>query len=149
MLWRHFAWWQGVCYRRIHCRTSMTFSFSFFVSKFSFFAQQLARDMSKWKAEDRKEAVLKCYARWWGAELLKPKHFLEKYWKDEVCCWKKKKNHQVIINQFRRNFLVVVIWACSLLVVSLVPRTLSLPPSIECTLQELKLPPFGMAVSWR
>ena len=28
--------------------------------------------------------MLECYARWWGKELLRPTHFLEKYWKDEV-----------------------------------------------------------------
>ncbi|EFA79410.1 amine oxidase [Heterostelium album PN500] len=33
--------------------------------------------------EERKQAVLDCYARWWGPKALKPRHYLEKIWKDE------------------------------------------------------------------
>lgn len=35
-------------------------------------------------AQERRNAVLRCYARWWGPKMLEPVVYLEKYWKEEV-----------------------------------------------------------------
>ncbi|KAF2077256.1 hypothetical protein CYY_001445 [Polysphondylium violaceum] len=48
-----------------------------------FIAGQPAREWSKKTPEQRKQAVLDCYARWWGPKALKPTHYLEKDWKNE------------------------------------------------------------------
>ncbi|GAM28660.1 hypothetical protein SAMD00019534_118360 [Acytostelium subglobosum LB1] len=48
-----------------------------------FIAGGPAKEWGRKTPEERKQAVLECYARWWGPRALKPKYFLEKYWKND------------------------------------------------------------------
>ncbi|EGC31688.1 flavin-containing amine oxidase [Dictyostelium purpureum] len=48
-----------------------------------FIAASAAKDWAEKSPEERKQAVLECYARWWGPKALKPRYFLEKSWKEE------------------------------------------------------------------
>eukprot|EP01132_Coremiostelium_polycephalum_P007668 gene7668-9435_t len=48
-----------------------------------FIAANAAHYWGQKSPEDRKRAVLECYARWWGPKALKPTHYLEKDWKQE------------------------------------------------------------------
>ncbi|EGG22874.1 amine oxidase [Cavenderia fasciculata] len=48
-----------------------------------FIAGQDAREWSEKTPEVRKQAVLECYARWFGPRALKPKYYLEKDWKTD------------------------------------------------------------------
>ncbi|KAM9988204.1 hypothetical protein ACTFIZ_003569 [Dictyostelium cf. discoideum] len=48
-----------------------------------FIAASAAKDWAEKSPEERKRAVLECYARWWGPKALSPRIFLEKSWKEE------------------------------------------------------------------
>eukprot|EP01133_Synstelium_polycarpum_P007437 gene7437-8702_t len=48
-----------------------------------FIAGEPARQWGAKTHEERKQAVLDCYARWWGPKALKPYKYLEKDWKNE------------------------------------------------------------------
>ncbi|KYQ89135.1 amine oxidase (flavin-containing) [Tieghemostelium lacteum] len=48
-----------------------------------FIAGRAAKEWGKKTPEERKKAVLECYARWWGDKALHCRHYLEKDWKTE------------------------------------------------------------------
>eukprot|EP01113_Clastostelium_recurvatum_P008501 TRINITY_DN1401_c0_g1_i4.p1 TRINITY_DN1401_c0_g1~~TRINITY_DN1401_c0_g1_i4.p1 ORF type:complete len:472 (-),score=96.16 TRINITY_DN1401_c0_g1_i4:24-1391(-) len=48
-----------------------------------FIAGEAARFWARKSQEERKRAVLECYARWWGPKALTPHVYLEKNWKEE------------------------------------------------------------------